>query len=372
MKNIQFYFSNFKTISLAILCSFLFTSCAGQVERNASQIKIKTIKTKIHQDSISMKAETLPEFRVDIHDTNYQGNQISGVVRTVFQDKKGNFWFGTQNGLCRKDQNGLVYFNLKDSNDQEVTVHVILEDKSRNIWIGFGGGIAKYDGEYFTVFHEKDILTRSSLWSMIMDTKGILWIGTTLGVFTFDGEFLTPFEIPEGKIDATKGVSTTKMVRSIMEDSKGRMWFGTNGGAYIYEGSTLTNLSEKDGLLSNFVHQIIEDSKGNYWITTSKGLFEYDGKSLINRSKSLYETDEGVGCIFEDKTGTIWFTANKRDIYSYNGETFNKMQIKEGDFKPLPFQIYQDQQARLWFVGFKGAYRLENNAFINVTRDGPW
>src|SRR5690606_35849166 len=128
----------------------------------------------------------------------------------------------------------------------------------------------------------------------------------------------------EGKIDATKGVSTTKMVRSIMEDSKGRMWFGTNGGAYIYEGSTLTNLSEKDGLLSNFVHQIIEDSKGNYWITTSKGLFEYDGKSLINRSKSLYETDEGVGCIFEDKTGTIWFTANKRDIYSYNGETFNK------------------------------------------------
>lgn len=70
MKNIQFYFSNFNTISLAILCSFLFISCVGQVERNVSLMKFKTVKTKIHQDSISMKAETLPEFKVDIHDTD--------------------------------------------------------------------------------------------------------------------------------------------------------------------------------------------------------------------------------------------------------------------------------------------------------------
>jgi hypothetical protein len=47
-------------------------------------------------------------------------------------------------------------------------------------------------------------------------------------------------------------------------------------------------------------------------------------------------------------------------------------QKQEDDFTPFPFQIYQDQQERLWFVGFKGAYRLENNAFVNVTRNGPW
>lgn len=372
MKNIKLYFQNFKTISLSLLLSFLSSSCVGQSEKNTSLLKFKTEKVKIHQDSISMKAETLPEFRVDPHDKEYQGNQISGVVRTVFQDKKGNFWFGSQNGLCRKDRNGLVYFDLKDSIHQQVTVHVILEDKTGNIWIGFGGGIAKYDGHYFTVFHEKNILTSSSLWSMIMDKEGILWIGTTEGVFTFDGETLTPFEIPEGKIDPTKGVSTTKMVRSIIKDNRGRIWFGTNGGAYVYDGKTLNSISEKDGLLSNFVNQIMQDSKGNYWISTSKGLFEYDGNKLINRSENLYETDEGVGCVFEDKNGTIWFTANRRDIYKYKDKKFTKFHIKQGGIGPLPFQIYEDQQDRLWFVGFKGAYRFENNSFVNVTRDGPW
>jgi len=366
--------NNFKTkaICLSILCSLCMTSCAGQIENNVSQLYFIPEQTKIHADNISVKAETLPEFRVDIHDKDYQGNQISGVVRTVFQDSKGNFWFGTQSGLCRKNKNGLVYFDLKNRTGQGVTVHVILEDKMGAIWIGYGGGIAKYDGTHFTNYHEKDILTIGGLWSMLLDSKGTLWIGTTQGVFTFDGKAFTPFEIPEGIVNPNFGVSTSKMIHSITEDSKGNMWFATNGGAYRFDGKTLTNISAKDKLLSNFVNQIIERADGTYWISTVNGLFLYDGTSFKSITEKLLGKDEGVGCIFEDKTGTIWFTANKRDIYSYKGETFNKIQIKEGDFRPFPFQIYQDQQERLWFVGFKGAYRLENNAFVNVTRNGPW
>ncbi|MFZ4589651.1 MAG: ligand-binding sensor domain-containing protein [Ignavibacteria bacterium] len=356
-----------KATYFILILSFFSISCAEQIPDS-----IPVIVTKIHQDSISLKAETLPEFKVDVHDKESQENQISGVVRTVFQDSKGNIWFGTQNGLCRYDKSGLVYFDLKNSDSQSVTVHVILEDKTGNIWIGYGGGIAKYDGTYFTVFHQKNILTRSGLWSMTMDKKGILWIGTTQGVYTFDGKALSPFEIPEGKINSSMGVSTTKMIHSIIEDSKGKMWFATNGGAYIYDGKTLTNISEKDGLQSGFVNQIIEGADGNYWISTSTGLYQYNGNSLINKTENLLNLNDGVSSILEDKNGTLWFKSNKRDIYSYNGKVFTKIRIKEDDFSPFPFQIYQDKQDRLWFVGFKGAYRLENNTFINVTRNGPW
>lgn len=360
-------YQKIKASCFILILSFLFNASIGQ---STKLIPVKA--TKIHQDKISLRAEILPEYRVDVHDKEYQGNQISGVIRTVFQDKKENFWFGTQNGLCRYNKDGLVYFDLKDYNGQNVTIHVILEDKTGNIWIGYGGGIAKYDGEYFTVYHENDILTVSGLWSMTMDRKGLLWIGTTQGVFSFDGEALSPFEIPEGKKDSSRGISTTKIIHSIIEDSKGKLWFGTNGGVYIYDGNTLSNISEKDGLQSNFVNQIIEGADGNYWISTSKGLSKYNGNSLINVTQKLLGKNEGVGCIFVDKNNTIWFSANKREIYSYNGTAFTKVHIKKGEFSPFPFQIYQDQQERLWFVGFKGAYRLENNMFVNVTRDGPW
>jgi ligand-binding sensor domain-containing protein len=372
MKNTERFFLNLKTSSITLLSLLIFISCSGQVDKNKIALKYKVEQIKVHEDSISIKAEGLPEFKISPHDKDYQGNQISGVVRTVFQDKKGDFWFGTQNGLCRKNQNGLVYYDLKDSNGQGVTVYAILEDKKGNIWIGYGGGIAKYDGTFFTNYYQKEILTVSGLWSMMIDSNGILWLGTTQGVFTFEGEKLVPFAIPEGKIDTSKGVSTSKMVHSIMEDSKGNIWFATNGGAYVFDGDTLTNLSKKYNNPSNFVNQIIERTNGNYLISTSGGLYEYDGNSLYNRTEKLLGKNSEVGCLLEDKSGTIWFTANKRNIYSFKGETFQKNQIKEGEFSPLPFQIYEDQQNRLWFVGFKGAYRLEKNCFINITRFGPW
>lgn len=233
----------FKRINAGIftlILSFLFNSCEGQ---NTQSIQVKT--TIIHKDSICLRAETLPEFRNSVHDTDYQGNQISGVVRTVFQDSKGNLWFGTQSGLARYDTSGLVYFELLDFNEQGVTVHAIIEDNSGTIWIGYGGGIAKFDGQYFTIFHEKEILKKGSLWSMTMDTKGVLWIGTTDGVYTFDGKALTPFEIPEGKINPSMGISTPKMIHSIIEDSKGKMWFATNGGGYIYDGNSLKTFQKK-------------------------------------------------------------------------------------------------------------------------------
>lgn len=363
----MFIYHRIKASYLTLILSLFFNLCVEQIK---ASVPVKV--TKYHQDSISIKAETMPEIKADFPDAEYPVNPISGVVRTVFQDKKGNLWFGTQNGLCRYDKDGLVYFVLKDWNGQTVTVHVIFEDKAGNVWIGYGGGIAKYDGNYFTVYHEKDILTKGGLWSMAMDRKGILWIGTTQGVYTFDGKTLSPFEIPEGKIDTTLGAGTAKMIHSIIEDSKGKMWFATNGGVYIYDGDTLTSISKKDGLQCDYVRQIIESTAGDFWIKTTTGLFRYNGNSLTNITEKLIKNDDGIGCILEDRNGALWFSVNKRDIYNYNGKEFTKIESKIGNFRLFPFTIYQDKQDRLWFVGLRGAYRFENNTFINVSRNGPW
>ena len=69
------------TSYLLLILSFLFNSCAGQTTES---IPVKI--TKIHKDSITLKAETQPEYRNSVHDKEYQGNQISGVIRTIFQD----------------------------------------------------------------------------------------------------------------------------------------------------------------------------------------------------------------------------------------------------------------------------------------------
>lgn len=34
--------------------------------------------------------------------------------------------------------------------------------------------------------------------------------------------------------------------------------------------------------------------------------------------------------------------------------------------------VFQDSKGNIWFVGYGGAYRLENLRFINITKNGPW
>ena len=84
-----------------------------------------------------------------------------------------------------------------------------------------------------------------------------------------------------------------------------------------------------------------------------------------------FEESKGTSSITEDSKGNIWFKIG-RSIYRLNGEKLKEYRIAEGDYGPVTFQIYEDRQRRLWFVGYGGAYRYENDRFINITQNGPW
>jgi ligand-binding sensor domain-containing protein len=325
------------------------------------------------EESISKNAKDLPEFKSNIHASESEGNQISGVVRTVFQDSKGNFWFGTQNGLCRKNDKALVYFDLKDNLGKGVTVTGIIEGGNGMIWIGHSGGISKYDGQFFTSYSKKNGLINDDVWFITLDKKELLWIGTREGLCTFDGNEFKNFDLPESKSDSTRFITSSKIIHCIYEDRKGRMWVACNGGAYILKEENYSNLSEKDGLCSDFVNTIIEDKNGNMWFSSAhNGLCKYDGKSFTNITDLANIMEKRVGNILEDSKGNIWFAVHGQGVYKYDGQKFVNFSTFQGLFGKT-FQIYEDQQSRIWFVGFGGAYRMDDGEYlVNVTRDGPW
>ncbi|MER3330105.1 MAG: two-component regulator propeller domain-containing protein, partial [Candidatus Kapaibacterium sp.] len=222
--------------------------------------------------------------RAHIRPNPFIEKQVGGVVRDIFEDSKGNLWFGTEDGPFRYDGKNLEFFDdIKNQFGQGVTIKEIAEDQKGNLWFGHTGGISKYNGHKFTNYNEKDGLISDDVWKIGIDKKGIVWIGTTYGTCSFDGKSFTKFELPESQRDSSKGISSTKIIHSIFSDSKGNLWFGTNGGAYKYDGESLTNISEIDGLCSNFVNKIIEDRIGNIWFVTSRnGICVYDGKSFKN------------------------------------------------------------------------------------------
>ncbi len=300
-------------------------------------------------------------------------DQISQVVRSVLQDSKGNFWFGTQGGAFKLVGDSLLHINsIKSETGKGVTIKDIAEGKEGEIWFAHTEGISSIDGELVANYYESDGLVSGDAWSIEADSKGNIWVGTIDGVSVFDGKEFTDFELPEGKLDTTRGVSSTKIVHSILEDSKGTMWFSTNAGLISFANNRLTNVSEPLGIQTPFVNEIIENSKGEFWISTKKHLFHLSGDTLENVTEGKLTVEKGAGSIAEDKKGNIWFVFNQHYLYTYDGKNLTEYQKSAENKGPVIYDMYKDQAGRLWLFGFGGAYRLEEGEFVNVTKDGPW
>lgn len=303
-------------------------------------------------------------------DTN---NQISQVVRTIFQDSKGNFWFGTENGAFKFDGDSLKRFkDIVSEKGKEVTIKDITESADGKIWLGHTNGVSSIEGNTVTNYYEKDGLISNDVWSIAADKNGKIWIGTINGVSIFDGQDFTEFPLPEGKIDTTVGISSTKMVHDIFLDTNGILWFSSNAGLFSYTNDSLINVSKKLGIKTNFVNNVVEDKNGKLWVSTKVGLYNLTENKAENITKSKIETGKGIGSIAEDNNGKIWFVSNQHFLFTYDGDELVEFKKSGDEKRPVIFQIYNDQDNRLWFVGFGGAYRLENRKLINITKNGPW
>lgn len=223
-----------------------------------------------------------------------------------------------------------------------------------------------------TNYYESDGLISNDVWSIAADKNGRIWIGTIDGVCVFNGQEFTKFVLPEGKVDSTLGISSTRMVHSIFEDSNGTLWFSSNAGLFSYANNALINVSEKAGFKTNFVNEVFEDKDGELWVSTKKGLYKLTKNKAENITKEKIEVGKGIGSIAEDKDGKIWFVSNQHHLHAYDGNELIEFQKSEDNKGPVVFQIFKDQANRLWFVGFGGVYRLENGKFINIRTNGPW
>jgi ligand-binding sensor domain-containing protein len=329
-------------------------------------------ETRIPVEEVSVLANSLPEFKEDPWNRESEGNQISGVVRVVFQDQSERFWFGGEGGLQRYDGTDLVFYDIRDELDKGHTVKAIDEDGDGNIWVAATNGLFKYDGEFFTRFTAQDGLSSNDVWDVLVDSSGVIWSATFEGICRIDGDTFTRIPIPAAtERNYNKGVWGPNVVWSIAEDRAGRLWFLAESGVYIYNEETLSEVSATELGPGGNVSEVLEDTKGRIWFATGSGLVLFDERAFTNITQNEGLGDLGVSALCEDSRGRIWFAAGNTGVYRYDGTSFTKFSAEEG-LRAMVFCIVEDSERRVWLVGRRGAYRYDQQSFINVTRDGPW
>ena len=353
---------------LLILLLLQISACTRQVkEKTMTDTIEKQVNTQLH---IFKQSTTFPQ----IH-TNLNG-MVREFVRTMYQDKKGNYWFGTNgDGIIRYDGQTLEKMTLADVSPH-FRVLEIVEDKASNLWFGTSEGLIKYDGEKFRTFSKKEGLPGDDeeIWGLTIDKNGLIWIGSIGGVSHFDGERFIPFSLPNSIVENPKPMLSHKLVFKIIEDNNGTMWFATDGnGIFKYRNGEFIHLTAKYELTDNNVADILEDKDGNIWIGTFYGgMSKFDGKTYTNFTKDkIIEGDEAYN-FYEDSQGNVWFTSEGYGVYRYDGNNFKQFTTEDGLTSNVTQSIFEDYKGQVWFGSWQGLCIFDGKKFVNAKEKEPW
>jgi ligand-binding sensor domain-containing protein len=353
-------------ICLLIFVITLVTSCKGQSNANTEN------NTSNHQ---SIQKE---------------GSQIGEYLVNIFEDSKGNLWFGTlEKGVAKYDGKTLTYFTTTDGLPSNRVVSMV-EDLQGNLWFGTGTGLSKYDGKTFTNFTTKDGLCNDGISNLLIDRKGDFWIGTWGGVCKFNGSSFTNFTLPIPTIKTTLNEDTKNWITQIYEDVKGNIWISRDGyGVSKYDGINFTHFTKMDGLASNNVQDIQEDAQSAIWFSSrvaerdhpdpdkrqgAGGLIKYDGEDFISFPDIEGLSRNDVYQIYRDSKDNLWISTISNGMYAYNGDVFTNYPVVDPvtKKKKAVMSFLEDRNGTIWIGCAGGLFRLDAGVATNITTNGPW
>lgn len=268
-------------------------------------------------------------------------------VNSLFVDRDGNLWVGTDAGLNLLRQKNLFAFSQAEGLGYGA-VEGIAEIAPGLVWVAKpGDGLYRWDGRNFTrlisanlfvdgpqinsllvsrdgscwvagvhgLLHFKNpklttdkaelfTLAGLNIISLCEDRSGSLWVGTS------EGEL---WRLQNGNLSSQTNFPETHPITSIVSGVDNQIWIGTEGsGVYSLKNGAFTHLNTANGLLSDLVRTLYLDAQGVLWIgTAGGGLTCYQDGQIRSFTTREGLADNTISQILEDDTGRLWLGSNR-------------------------------------------------------------
>ena len=205
------------------------------------------------------------------------------------EDPDGSMWIGTQTGIFRWQQGGVVrrdiLFNKQLHNQ---AVHGIIIDAQGNYWIGsFEYGLLKFNHQHQLVcrFDESNGLGDKAINTLYLDRQGGLWVGHRSGL-----SYIADTSHPQVENYGDAQGLNNLNVRAITSDLRGNIWVSTNAGLSQWDAQRrlFYNYNHLQGVpLGDFMDgSVCADARGRLFFGSQNGAC-YFNPSEINHSQAV-------------------------------------------------------------------------------------
>lgn len=303
-------------------------------------------------------------------DPNSIANDISRIVKT---DSQGRVWIGTRDGLSRYDEEKDIFQNFfYEKNGKHLQVNGIEEISPEQLLISTPEGLIMFDikeskfidDSFSTAMHK-------TIASTLYRQDDLIYIGTsTDGLYTYS--------ITQKTFEKVIPILGTKQIQAILQQSPTRIWVATEGaGLFLINPKTkeiknyLHSPSNPKSISSNYIRSLAMDSQNRLWIGTFNDLNIYHEGTDSFASYSSNPVENGslsqrsVRSIFMDSQGGMWL-----GTYFGGLNYYHPIRNRFKNIRNIPYKnslsdnvvscIVEDKDKNLWIGTNDGGLNLYN------------
>jgi ligand-binding sensor domain-containing protein/two-component sensor histidine kinase len=304
---------------------------------------------------------------------------LADCVYCAFEDREGNYWFGTSSGVCKLSGFDKYSFSYQDK--PVSGFDNIAKDQNGRIWLSDGTILFVIHGNSFKKFEMTGTaLGTGGIYKMFVSGSRLL-IANHLGLYSL------PLENKDINIHLLKKIANFTSIganrfKMMNEDREGNIWIGFDNGLYVYRNGKFNKCQIQDTLAAEMrPFRIVQDKFGFYWIGDFiYGLYRMslvkkpDGTVEFNHVKvykSLKPDSAFVNAWIQDVAidngGNLWQSTLYSGVYKLridrNGVIDAKLfSVKNGLSSNNVTGITEDCYHNLWFATQNGADRMTLNS----------
>jgi signal transduction histidine kinase/streptogramin lyase len=288
----------------------------------------------------------------------------SGRGYRLLHDRDANLWVGTiGQGLWRVRDAGdpdriTIEKSTVPSGLSSDAVRCVFEDRDGNIWAGTTEGVDRLLPHRITPW------TSLGLVSTVDATDdGHVWVGTEDGLIRFSRGAERDGWAPDGTRVPVRGA---RVLRSSGSDV---VWVLADAGLFRVQEQTATRMALPEGVLPDNIEAIASDGNTGVWAIATGGILMRDDRTRLAVVNHLPLAGARAMAAVADHSGRLWLalSGSRVGVLSPSGQ-FQSYGTDDGVIGGTYYALHEDHLGALWVSGANGLSRFADGRFASVTR----
>jgi signal transduction histidine kinase/ligand-binding sensor domain-containing protein len=293
-------------------------------------------------------------------------NRTNGLpsdwIRALCEDREGNLWVGTGNGLAVLREGKVATVRPPDQWQGRGLLSVTAA-RNGALWIGTeGAGLYCLNQGAWKQYGQAEGVSNLFVWAVSEDSQNRLWAGTWgAGLLVQRGDL---FERPPGL------ENDLVPMLALLHVAPGDTWIGTETELIHYQEGNVERYGRNKGLIYPDVRAVVQDAEGNVWfgmLGGGLGLLKSGAVRQFRKANGL--SSNFIQCLRLDQDGALWIGTFGGGLNRLKQGRFAAIGTGQGLPNDVICDIEDDGRGNFWFSSHGGIFRVSKE-LLNLCADG--